>query len=81
MNDADFLNMLTYCDQPTLDRIITDLSHKDSFLAASEISGHFVLENAAVFYTSDMEATMKWFEKTLGWEDTINARDESGQGV
>ena len=81
LGTSDFWSILTYCDQPTLDRIITDISCKDSFLDSKEITGHFVLENAAIYYSKNMEATISWFEKTLGWQGVIEARDESGNGT
>jgi len=44
---SGFMDILTYCDQPTIDRIIVNDEHKSNFLCSKEINGHFVLENAA----------------------------------
>ena len=60
---SSYMDILTCCDQPTIDRIIVDDKHKNSFLSSKEINGHFVLENATIYYTNDMDATVQWFEK------------------
>ena len=78
---SDFMDMLTYCDQSTIDRIIVSDELKSSFLRSKEINGHFVLENAAIYYTNDMDTTLQWFQKVLGWSGKIEARDESGNGT
>lgn len=78
---SSLMDILTYCDQPTIDRIIVDDEHKSNFLCSKEINGHFVLENAAIYYTNDMDATGQWFEKVLGWSGVIEARDELGNGT
>ena len=76
-----FMNILSYCDQPTIDRIITDERYKAEFLRSGKISGHVVIENAAIYYTDDMDVTLRWFERVLGWSGVIEARDESGKGA
>ena len=76
-----FMSILSYCDQPTIDRVITDERYKAEFLRSGEISGHAVIENAAIYYTDDMDATLQWFESVLGWSGVIEARDESGKGA
>jgi predicted enzyme related to lactoylglutathione lyase len=78
---ADFMDILTLCDQPTIDRIITDEASKKAFLASKNIEGYFIRNNSAIYYTPDIEATMAWFEKVLGWAGIIDARDETGKGV
>ena len=78
---SDLMDILTYCDQPTIDRIIIDEEHKNAFLSSKEINGYFVLENAAIYYTNDMDATVKWFEKVLGWSGVIEAKDKAGNGT
>jgi AraC family transcriptional regulator len=50
-------------------------------LLSREINGHYVLENDSIYYTKDMDATVRWFEKVLEWPGVIEARDESGNGV
>ena len=76
-----FMDILTFCDQPTIDRIITSDEHKSAFLRSKEINGQFVLENDAIYYTNDMDATARWFEKILGWSGVIEARDGAGNGI
>jgi hypothetical protein len=78
---SGFMDILTYCDQPTIDRIIINDEHKSIFLCSKEIDGYFVRANAAIYYTNDMDATLKWFEKILGWPGVIEARDEAGNGT
>ena len=78
---ADFLDILTFCDQPTVDRIITDDAHKDSLLKSAEIEGYVITDNEAIYNTLDMDATMEWFKKVLGWPGNIDARDEAGNGT
>ena len=81
LSPSDFMDILTYCDQPTIDRIIENDEQKSNFLRSKEINGHFVIENAAVYYTNDMDATIRWFEKVLEWPGKIEARDETGKGT
>jgi hypothetical protein len=78
---SDFMDVLTYCDQPAIDRIITDEKHKKLFLQSVEINGHFVLENGAIYYTLDMDNTVQWFQAVLGWPGVVEARDASGKGL
>ena len=42
-----FMDILTFCDQPTIDRIIKTDGQKSAFLRSKEINGHFIIENAA----------------------------------
>ncbi len=42
--------------------------------------GYVVRENGAVYFTEDMDATVKWFEEVLGWYGDVAKRDESGKG-
>lgn len=42
--------------------------------------GYYVKENAAVYFTEDMDNTVKWFEDILGWYSNIVERDEQGKG-
>lgn len=41
--------------------------------------GYYVVENAPVYTTNDMEKTCKWFQNVLGWYGDIVARDNSGK--
>ncbi len=43
--------------------------------------GYTVKENGPVYYTKDMDKTVKWFEDVLGWYANIDARNESGTGT
>lgn len=42
--------------------------------------GYYVKENAAVYFTKNMDDTVKWFEDILGWYSNIVERDEQGRG-
>lgn len=42
--------------------------------------GYYVKENAAVYFTKNMDDTVKWFEDILGWYSNIVERDEQGNG-
>lgn len=43
--------------------------------------GYTVKENGPVYYTLDMDRTVKWFEDVLGWEAGIDQRGENGEGL
>ncbi|MEW8994534.1 helix-turn-helix domain-containing protein [Clostridium sp.] len=43
--------------------------------------GYVVKETGAVYYTQDMDKTLKWFKEVLGWYGQIDARDEDGIGT
>lgn len=49
----------------------------------SDISerGYVVKESGAVYYTQDMDKTLKWFIEVLGWYGQIEVRDEKGLGT
>jgi len=42
--------------------------------------GYVVKETGAVYYTKDMDKTLKWFKDILGWYGQIEAGDENGVG-
>lgn len=42
--------------------------------------GYVVKETGAVYYTKDMDRTLKWFKEVLGWYGQIDARDENQVG-
>jgi len=42
--------------------------------------GYVVKEAGSVYYTKDMDKTVKWFEEVLGWYGEIDARNEDGTG-
>lgn len=43
--------------------------------------GYVIKENGPVYYTKDMDKTVAWFERILGWYSEIDARDTHGTGV
>lgn len=43
--------------------------------------GYVVKENGPVYYTKDMDGTVKWFEDILGWFGEVNDRDHDGAGL
>lgn len=43
--------------------------------------GYVVKETGAVYYTQDMDKTIKWFKDVLGWYGQIEARDENNTGT
>lgn len=43
--------------------------------------GYVVKETGAVYYTQDMDETLKWFKDVLGWYGQIEARDENNAGT
>jgi len=43
--------------------------------------GYSVKENGTVYYTTDLDKTLKWFEDVMGWYGGIDEKDEQGNGV
>lgn len=43
--------------------------------------GYTVKENGPVYYTQDMDKTVKWFEDVLGWYGNIDDRNRNGAGT
>lgn len=43
--------------------------------------GYIVREAGSVYYTMDMDKTLKWFTDVLGWYGQIEARDELNRGT
>ena len=41
--------------------------------------GYCVLENGPVYTTPDMEKTIEWFERVLGWWGQIDSRNDKGE--
>lgn len=46
-----------------------------------EARGYQVLENGPIYYSLDVDKTIEWFENTLGWYGTVDARDENGTPI
>lgn len=43
--------------------------------------GYIVKETGAVYYTSDMDRTLRWFTDIMGWYGQIEARNELNEGT
>lgn len=43
--------------------------------------GYIVKENGSIYYTQNMDKTIKWFQEVLGWYGQIESRDEEGVGT
>jgi AraC family transcriptional regulator len=43
--------------------------------------GYIIRENGPVYYTTNMDKTVKWFEDVLGWYSQIDERNEDGVGL
>jgi AraC family transcriptional regulator len=53
------------------DNIMTELTKR----------GYMVKENGPIYYTQNMDDTVKWFKDILGWYGGIDDRDEKGMGI
>lgn len=42
--------------------------------------GYVVRENGPVYFTKDMDKTLKWFEEVLGWYGDVASRNSEGKG-
>lgn len=63
-------------------RITFESIEKERLKQMSKFSerGYVVRENAPVYFTKDMDKTVKWFEDVLGWYGDIAARNSEGRG-
>lgn len=67
--------------------IFSRISVKSNLSGGKEIMndfskrGYVVKETGAVYYTLDMDKTLKWFKEVLGWYGQIESRDENAQGT
>lgn len=43
--------------------------------------GYVVRETGPVYYTEDMDRTVKWFVDILGWYNEIDERNSDGKGL
>ncbi|MDE5546889.1 MAG: hypothetical protein K2I88_05440 [Anaeroplasmataceae bacterium] len=43
--------------------------------------GYFVKENAPIYFTEDMNKTIKWFENVMGWYSNVVEKDSTGNGA
>lgn len=46
-----------------------------------ETRGYEVLENGPIYFTMNIDRTIEWFEKVLGWYGTVDARDAEGNAI
>jgi AraC family transcriptional regulator len=56
------------------------LEGKNYFMSEFSERGYVVKETGAVYYTKDMDKTLKWFKEILGWYGEIESRNEDGSG-
>lgn len=59
----------------------SNLSGGKSIMNDFSKRGYVVKETGAVYYTQDMDKTLKWFKEVLGWYGQIEARDENNVGI
>jgi len=61
-------------------RITLKMIEKERITKLTKFSerGYVIRENAPVYFTRNMEKTIKWFEDVLGWFGAIDARDDKG---
>lgn len=59
----------------------TNLSGGKIMMSDFSERGYVVKETGAVYYTQDMDKTIKWFKEVLGWYGQIDSRDENGIGI
>jgi AraC family transcriptional regulator len=64
-------------------RITLNFIEKERLTKMTRFSerGYVVRENGPVYFTKDMEKTVKWFEDVLGWFGDVAGRDEKGKPV
>ncbi len=53
------------------DNIMTELNER----------GYTVKENAPVYYTRDMDQTVKWFKDILSWYGGVAVKEDNGNGI
>ena len=63
-------------------RITLNLIEKEEVTKMSKFSerGYVVMENGPVYFTKDMDKTVKWFEDVLGWFGSVVAKNNDGTG-
>ena len=81
MGMGALMDTLAYCDQSAVDRLLTDRELREAFLRSSELPGHRVVENEAVYHSLDLEVALSWFQRVLGWQGFLEAWDENGRGA
>ena len=53
----------------------------DNLMTNLNERGYSVLENRPIYYTRNMDVTVKWFKDILGWYGGVDARDDGGNGT
>lgn len=63
-------------------KITFEMIAKERLIQMNKFSerGYVVRENGPVYFTKDMDNTVRWFEDILGWYGDIAARDSAGNG-
>lgn len=61
--------------------LIENLTGGKIMLGSLGERGYIVKETGAVYYTKDMDRTLRWFTDILGWYGQIEARNESDKGT
>lgn len=63
-------------------RITFEFIEKERLIKMNKFSerGYVVRENGPVYFTKDIDKTVKWFEDVLGWYGDVAARDSAGNG-
>jgi AraC family transcriptional regulator len=72
-----------HSDLKTFSRILIKSNLLGGKALMSDFSerGYVVKETGAVYYTQDMDKTLKWFKEILGWYGQIEERDEKNIGL
>ncbi len=61
--------------------LINNLTGGKIMLGSLGERGYIVKETGAVYYSKDMDRTLKWFKEVLGWYGQIEARNERNEGT
>ncbi len=61
--------------------LIKNLTGGNIMLGSLGERGYMVKETGAVYYTTDMDRTVRWFRDILGWYGQIEARNELNEGT
>ncbi len=59
----------------------SNLSGGKALMSDFSERGYVVKETGAVYYTQDMDNTLKWFKEVLGWYGQIEERDSNNAGL
>lgn len=81
VGEADFFDGLSLCDQSVMDRLLLSMELRQRFLRSAQLPGHHVVENEAIYHSEDLQATLEWFQRVLGWRGFLEAWDEQGRGT